>query len=145
MKDSFVIYIDRLSEEREEPIDLSIDSAILEVDEAGLGFQGDVDVSGKAYMANEHLVIDLSINAIALLPCKICNEMRPYPIEIGHTLITRDLSETKGGLYNFGGDVREAILIEIPSIFECNGGDCPARKEMEKYLANKETSHGSTT
>ncbi len=145
MKDSFVIYLDRLSEEREEPIDLTVDSDVLNVHENELDFTGDVSVEGKAYLANEHLVIDLSIGATASLPCKICNEMRDYPIDITHTLITRDLSEMKGHTYDFGVDVREAIIIEIPTIFECNSGECPERVEMEKYIVNKETENGSTT
>lgn len=136
--DSFVIYLDRLRDERAETIDFQVDADEIQIAEEQLRADGQVTLKGKAYLANDHLVLDLSIKAVLLLPCKICTEMRPFPVEIEHTIITRDLDGIKGAKYNFFNDVREAIMLEIPTIFECNGGHCSQRDALQKYLSTKE-------
>ncbi|MCI5052354.1 MAG: hypothetical protein MRY21_04365 [Simkaniaceae bacterium] len=134
MEDAFIIYLDRLSDEKEESIDFK--TAPQFVNERELTF-GQVDVNGKAYMAGDHLIIDLNVKASASMPCKICNEMSPFEITLNHLLIT---VEPKGAVYDFSEDVREALLLELPQVTECQGGECPDRVGVEKYFAKSSSS-----
>lgn len=128
------IYIDRLKDDETEKIFEVLEAEQLEVQEEELSFTDKTTVSGKAYLANDHLILDLKISAFAQMPCSICNEKESFPIEIKDFKQTIEIAEIPSAVYDYSDEVRSAILLKIPQFFECNQGKCPHRKEVKKFL-----------
>lgn len=126
----FKVYIDRLKNDDTEEIHESVAPDFLEEKD----FTDKVLVSGQAYLANHHLILDLKIKAIACLPCSICNEKIELPIEINDFTQTIELSEIRSSVYDFADEVRDAILLKLPQFIECHHGHCPQRKDVNKFL-----------
>lgn len=137
MIDQLKIYIDRLSEDREETISCSVDPVTLDMVESELQFKDPVEMQGKAYLTKEHLVIHLSLETKALLPCSICNSMSPMPIKIQGEYYTIPLAEVRK-IYDLTENIRESILVLIPPFFECGGGTCKERENLGKYLKHSD-------
>ena len=138
MNDLLEIYVNRLGEEKVELIDVEMPPELLDVDEKDLQLENPAKVKGKAYLANDHLVLNLDVRTIAIVPCTICND----PVEVAITLddfyYTEKLSDIKGATFDATGPIREAILLEVPQFVECGGKSCPRRAELAKYLTQKE-------
>ena len=135
MKNSpFKIYIDRLKNDDTEAVHEILDPDFLQETEKEQLFIDKVTVSGQAYLANHHLILDLKIKATAILPCSICNEKVEFPIDIEDFTQTVELSEIRSSIYDFAGDVRDSILLKLPQFIECHHGHCPQRKDINKYL-----------
>ncbi|NGX59012.1 MAG: hypothetical protein KR126chlam3_00156 [Chlamydiae bacterium] len=134
MKDQFKIYIDRLNETDTEKIFEVLDATFLDVQEAELSFEGNVTISGQAYLVKNHLILDLKIKASAKMPCSICNETMLVPIEVTDFTHTVELGEIPSAIYDFSDEVRSALLIKIPQFIECHQGKCPKRNELNKFL-----------
>ena len=132
MEPEFKVYLDRLQGGKTEVIDLTLSSTFIDVEERDLKFNDPVTIKGKAYLANEHLVIHLEIEVIASIPCAICNKAVRISIKVPEFYHTEELNEIKGKIYYYADPLREAILLDVPSFGECKGG-CPERKELEKY------------
>lgn len=135
MSDQFKIYVDRLRNGETESLDIISTPDFLEINEKELKFSDPVEVSGQAYQADGELVINLQISTVARLPCSMCNQEVVHPIEINSMYFTKPLSEIHSHIFDFSEAVREAVLLEVPFIVECNGGDCPSRKDIQKFLA----------
>ena len=133
MTEKLKIYIDRLREEKTETIEETLSPAYIDVDEPDLKFNAPVKNQGKAYLAEEHLVIQLKIETAAMISCSICNEPVKTPILLSNYYQTEELSQIKGQVYDYLLPLREAILLEVPSFVECMG-NCPKRAELKKYL-----------
>lgn len=138
MDDVFKIYVEQLRDGHEEKIHEKLDPNFLEINEPELTFDKPVKVEGAAYLAERELVLHWDIQTEALIPCSICNEPVRVTIHIPNFYYSESLEEIKTGIYNFKNLLRETILLEVPPFVECNGGNCPKRKEYHKYL--KETS-----
>jgi len=130
----FQIYIDRLKDDDTEIIYEVVQPEFLEIAEKDLSFTSDVTISGKAYLAKNHLILDLKIKLYANLPCSICNEKTEIPIEIEDFTHTQEICEIPSAIYDYTEELRSAILLKIPQFIECNHGHCPSRKEVNKYL-----------
>jgi hypothetical protein len=141
MDEKFRIYIDRLALGNEEEISLCLPSDFLDIHEAELTFIGDVSIEGKAYLAEEHLIIYLDIEATCSMPCSFCNEIKIMELSAKEQYFTIPLAEINGKTYNFLEDAREAILLETPSYYQCQGDTCPAKNELKKYLKQPSTSN----
>lgn len=133
------IFVDRLTEGQEETINWDLSSTFLDVHEKDLSFSEEVKVKGKAYLADTFLIIQVDIEAVSLIPCIVCNEVKEYPVVIEHFYHAEPLAEMKGKIFNFTEKLRDAILLEVPQFYECNNGNCGERKELEKFL-RKESS-----
>jgi len=133
-EDTFRIYIDRLQNEETQSISEEVDSSFMDVAEKNLSFEGKIPVSGEAYLTQDHLVLNLNIQASALLCCIVCNENFSFPVKVEKFLLTKDLSEIKGGIYSYGEDLRSALLLKIPQFAECAEGTCKRRKDLDPYL-----------
>lgn len=140
MKD-LILYIDQLREGKEELIELSLSPDFLDICESDLQFCSPVSIKGKAYLAESHLILQLSLQVEALVRCAVCNQLTPSPINLPHFTEAKALSEIKGALYNYSGAIREGILLEIPHYVECRG-DCLNRVELKNYLEKKNSSQG---
>ncbi|MBS0629679.1 MAG: hypothetical protein JSS30_05580 [Verrucomicrobia bacterium] len=130
----FKIYIDRLKNDDTETIHEIVDSDFLQEGEKEPLFIGKVTVTGQAYLANHHLILELKIKATATLPCSICNEIVEIPIEIDDFTQTVEISEIRASIYDFAQDVRDSVLLKLPQFVECHHGHCPQRKDINKYL-----------
>ena len=131
------VYLDRLHGGRVEVIKQELPSDFLEVDEPDLKFCGIISIKGKAYLADEHLVVQLEIKVEVVIPCAICNKQVHKKLKVPQFYHTEELSGIKGKVYNYTDPLREGILLETPSFAECENG-CLKRKELEKYEPSKE-------
>lgn len=134
MDDQFKIYIEQLRGGHETQLDEKLAPAFMDIREDELSFEKEIDLQGKAYLAEDELIINWDIHTEALLPCSICNEKVSVPIDIENFYYSEPLSSIKSGVYNFKELLRETILLEVPPFAECHQGQCPKRKEIGKYL-----------
>ena len=128
------IYIDRLKSGQTEKISESLSSDFLEIDEPDLAFDKIFKVEAEAYLANDHLIIQFTLNISALIPCSICNVMTKNILKLDNTCFSIALSEIKGAVFDFTDEIRSTILNSVPSFSECNQGNCPDRPTLKKYL-----------
>jgi uncharacterized metal-binding protein YceD (DUF177 family) len=127
------IYVDRLKDGHTEKIQEELFSDFLAITEEELSFPLPVNVKGDAYLAEDHLVLRLKATTKAKLPCCMCNEDFLFSIEIDfyHTVA---LDELKNPVFDYSLALRESILLQVPPFAECNGGQCPERPAVSKYL-----------
>ena len=138
MKNLLKIYIDRLGDGQTEKIEETVSPEMIDVMENDLQFRYPVLISGKAYLADDHLIIQLKIKTEAEMPCLICNERIEKKIAISSFYHTEEVANVKGHIYDYTDPMREAILLEVPSYVECMG-NCPKRTELKNYLDKGET------
>lgn len=134
MDDRFNIYIDRLKEGVEKTFDEMFSPEFMDIHEAELAFNKPIHVMGRVYLTNESVVLHLMIEAVATMPCAICNENVDINIVIKDFSHIEPFTEIRGRIFNFQDILRETILIEVPLIAECMNGSCPEREFMAKYL-----------
>lgn len=134
----FKIYIDRLRNGKAQVVNETVSPDFLEVEEEGLQFRKPIEVSGEAYIAEEELVLHLTIKAEALMPCAICNEMTPIEVFLDNFYEVVPLEDIKGAIFDMRSSLREEILLQIPHTIECHMGKCPARKDYSHYLREEE-------
>ena len=134
------IYIDRLKNGGTEDIDQVLPSVFLDVDEDELRFCGDVIVKGKAYLSGDHLTLQLDAKAVALMPCRVCNESTEVEIALKNSCIPVALEEVKGAVFDPSELVREVILAEVPARAECKG-NCPLKDELKPFLKEEEETY----
>lgn len=140
MDDRFKIYVDQLRKGKEEILEETFSPEFIEVEEEELRFPVNVDVTGRAYIAEEHLVLHLSAKTKMVMPCSICNTMSEIPLQVKSLCHSEPLSEVRGGTFWFNSVLREAILLEVLPFAECCGGDCPQREFVAQYQTVKKTS-----
>ncbi len=133
MENPLKIYVDRLSRERTEKIEETLTPELVDVNEKDLKFQSSVKLEGKAYLAEDHLVIQLDVETEALIPCAICNKGLKKKITVKGFYHTEDLEKIRGHVYDYTNPLREAILLEVPSYVECLE-NCPKRTDLKNYL-----------
>lgn len=133
MSHPLIIYVARLSEERTEEIEEILSPKLIDVSENDLQFQSPITLKGKAYLAENHLVIQLDLETEVTIPCLICNEPIKKKIAIPSFYHTEELENIRGQVYDYFIPLREAILLEVPSYVECEG-NCPKREELKNYL-----------
>lgn len=129
------IYVDRLRDSQTEVIEETASPDFLEVKEQDLQFLKPIRMSGKAYLAENHLIIKLKIITEATMPCLICNTSIQKKIHVPTFYLVEDVSNIKGNIYDYTEPMREAILLEVPYSVECMG-NCPIRGELKSYLDN---------
>lgn len=135
MDDRFNIYIDRLEIDEDKIFDESFSPEFMDIQEAELDFKKPIRVKGKAYLTNESVVLNLVIEAEAIMPCAVCNEDVLVNIVIKDFSHIEPFTGIRGGIFNFKDILRETILLELPLTAECNNGSCKEREFMAKYMA----------
>lgn len=128
------IYIDRLKTGQTEKISESLSSDFLEIDEQDLAFDKIFKIEAEVYLANDHVIIQFTLNISAFIPCSICNKMTENFLKLDNTCFSIALSEIKGAVFDFTDEIRSTILNLVPSFSECNQGNCPDRSIIKKYL-----------
>ena len=145
MNDELIIYIDRLESGKSEEIDCKISPDFMRIEEQDLKFDQPVEVRGNFYTTPDHLIGNLSLKTYFKMPCSICDESISIPCIIEDYYITEPLENISSGLYYPHDGIREAILIEVPSFYECNNGDCPSRKIFAPFMDNLKEKKEETT
>lgn len=135
--DHIRIYIDRLANEGEFEQDGVLPASILELDQREVE-SSDIDYKLKAYIADDHLVINFDASCTLKLPCKICNEKTTFDVKCMHQTLLEPLTEVKKGVFEATRCIREQILLSIPPFIEC-GGNCPEREFVKKFLKSQDT------
>ena len=138
MTDFLKIYTDRLLNGEVEIIEETAPSQLISINEKELKFKDPILLLGKAFLANDYLIIELKIETIAQLPCAICNATVAHTICIPSFRHIECLANIKGQVHRYGDCIREAILLEVPFYVECLGS-CPKRPELKKYLMERES------
>lgn len=128
------IYVEQLRGGKTWPLQLDLSPDFLEVQETELSFVDPVRLDGEAYLAQDELVIQVSIATKAQIPCRICNELFKTGIVIDKLFHLEPIVGLKRGYFDISSLLREAILLEVPQVAECHGGHCPSRKEVERFL-----------
>jgi hypothetical protein len=134
MTSKLKIYIDRLKDGHEEKIDETLSSDVLDVREEELAFSGQLSVSGKAYLADDHLILNLKIKSLALIPCAICNQTVEVPIVLDSFYLPKPMDELLSTIFDFTNEIREAVLLHVPAFTECSNGKCPERETIKNFL-----------
>lgn len=137
--DGFKIRVESLKNGHVEEIREEFDFDFIDVHEDKLIFEDPVFVAGTAYLADTDLILHLDIATLATIPCSICNEPVKVPVEQQGLYLSEPLDQIKTGVFSLVDPLREAILIETPAFAECCEGNCPKRKELEKYLKTETT------
>ncbi len=127
------IYVDRLKSGDTESIDEKVTPDFLEA-EKELSFPAEVTISGRAYLANDHLILQLKIKTKARLPCSMCNQTLETSLEVPDFYLTVDLTDLPSAIYDYTDEVRSALLLKVPQFTECNEGSCPNRPDINKYF-----------
>lgn len=139
MSSKLIIYLERLKEGESTEIDETLSPEELMLEDDLLKFMPQIRLEGSAYLAEDHVVLQLDVVAGAKLGCSVCNQDVLIPIELKNTYITKELSSLKGGLFHYLEDLRELILLEAPSFVECNSGNCPEREEISSFLKKEKS------
>ncbi len=143
MQDLLTIYLDRLHQGESETFQGPLDPSFLECKETELCFDAPVEIEGKAYIANDHLVISAHAKTTAKMPCIICNEMIFVPIEVTHFYHTKALEDCSSSTYHFAPALRDQILLELPRYVECEGG-CKERDSVKRFIKNSSSEKEDT-
>lgn len=138
--EDFRIYIDRLKSGKTEKLDGSFSPDFLEVKDQELSFSESVELTGETYLTDGTLVLHFGVKTATLQPCAICNKSCSCSLKIMGHYHAEDVSEVKSGIFDFRNVLRDAILLEVPSVVECHDGKCPDRESIVKYFAKDEES-----
>jgi len=134
MKQSVKIYIERLRGGKNEEILEKLDPAFLDISEKEVAFKEPIEVKGEAYLAEDWLIIRLSIVAYVELQCALCCERFRYAINLEDMLHEEPLENIREATYDLLPLIRESILLEIPFYPQCGITKCNNRQEVEKFL-----------
>ena len=137
MSESFKIYIDRLKGGATLKIDVRADPSFLDVNEPELTFPAPVKINGEAYLTDEHLVLHLSASTLAMRPCAICNKIIQTEVSVNNYYHTEMIAEIPSAVFDFSETLREALLVELPLVVECNKGQCPERETLAPFISSK--------
>jgi len=136
MSDLLSIYIDRLALGKSENIEVILPFDFLQADDEDVRFCAPISVKGEAYVADDHLILRLSLGTQFSTKCAICNGACEVQISLEHFYQTVPLAKIPSAVFNFGDLVRDALLLEIPHSSECGGGSCQEREGLKKYFSN---------
>lgn len=134
----FKIYVDRLRFGQEVEIEGEVSPNFLDIHEKDLVFKDPVTIKGKAYLADENLVMQLALRTKCYLPCAICGELTEVPLNVENFYHIVPLSEIKGRIFDLSEVLREEILLEVPSFVECHDNACPMRDEIKRFLKKED-------
>lgn len=128
------IYVEQLRGGKNWPLHADLAPDFLQIEEEELAFKDPVRIDGEAYLAQDELVVQVSIKTKAEVPCCICNDVFKLEISVPKLIQVEPLEGIKRGYFDISELLREAILLEVPLIAECHEGKCPKRKEIERLL-----------
>ena len=139
------IFIDRLKEGSIEKLEGEVPPNFLELDDRDLQCTSPVKLKGQAYIATDHLLIQLHIETKIFMPCSICNEPTEIKIKIPDFTHVEPLSEIRSSIFDYTELLREDILLSLPQFTECHNGKCPERDLIKNYLKKEKKAEKSSS
>lgn len=138
MKQSLKIYIERLRGGKNEELSEKLEPSFMDISEKEVLFKEPIEVTGEAYLAEDWLILHLSIKTSVELQCALCCDRFRYSIDLSEILHEESLEDIREASYDILPLIRETILLEIPFYPQCGGTKCNNRQELENFL-KKET------
>jgi uncharacterized metal-binding protein YceD (DUF177 family) len=132
------IYLDRLKDGNVEHIKCELSSDFMAISESELEFSGPVSIDMEAYVTEENLILHFDASTDAMMPCSICNAMFKMHLAVKRCYHVVDCSTLASSIFDYSELLREALLIELPSVAECHNGNCPDRSFVSKYLKKED-------
>ena len=145
MKKLIPIYVERLRDGRVLQIDEKIDPKILDITDSDVCFSEPITITGKVYIVEDFLLVQLTICANMQLTCSVCNDLFCYPITISGTTIEMALDEITDAVFDLFPVVRESVLLEIPFYPQCVGASCKNRHTLDCYFTHESFSKEKNT
>lgn len=139
----FEIPIASLSHDGDIKLEECVEVSALDLKDSEVMFISPLKLNGKAYLADNHIIIAVDAEIDIALSCTICNGDAKKTIVLENHYITKPLAEIKEPKFNYFDDLRQAIFLEVPPYLECEGGQCPKREELKPYY--KTTSQAKET
>lgn len=137
------IYTERLKDGEKDVFSGKVPPSFMP-EEKDLFFKDDIEFSGEAYVAGDHLIIKLVANTKARIPCSICNTLTEIPLQLENFYHAEPIENAASGVFDFSDFVRSDLLLALPAFAEC-GGKCPERTVIKKYLKESDSSGSSTS
>lgn len=135
MSDEHIINIARLEGDKTEKVTCQFPPEIMDIEESELQFIEPITCTASAYLASDHLIIHLDIDAVASLPCTTCNDPLKKNISLRHVYYSSPIDELKTPEVDLRPIVRENILLETPHFAECTLEGCPEKEAIKGYFA----------
>jgi len=123
-----------LSDGKEELLAAVLPSTCIGVSDSEMHFEAPIEVEGKAYLAGEELIVQLSIATEVLQPCCICNTWTTHPLNLKKLILHIDAEEMRGDQIDLLPVVREEVLLAVDAYVECSDSGCPERDHLRHYL-----------
>ncbi len=136
MNGKLTIFIDRLQQGKEERLKATLPPDCMELDDPDLQFRAPIEVSLRAYLADNQLVLHLNIETEINLRCGICNNLTTKAFHLPSLTEVVPIASIKGNVYDCCPLLREVILLEVPHYVECRG-NCLQRAKIAHYLTGK--------
>ena len=127
------IYTDRMRDGQGDSFKGTISTDTLIPKELDVALSDNIEISGEAYLAGDHLILKLKAEATAKIPCSICNELVAVPITLDDFYHTEPLESIPAGVFDFSELLRNDLLLELPQFAECQG-KCPEREGIKKFF-----------
>lgn len=140
VKQTLKIFIERLRDGKTQSIAEDLNPSFMDVKEQDLLFEQPIHVHGEAYLAEDWLIVKLTIETQAKLYCAVCNEPFNFAIKIQEMMHEEPLENSRDAAFDLIPLVRETILLEIPFLPQCGTLKCNNRQEVEKYLKKEKHS-----
>lgn len=140
--DASLIYLDRLSQGREQLIEAQLSPEFMDIEDKELFFDVPISVDGRAYLAEDELIMQIDVETVARVHCAICNELTDFKLSLDKVYLTKEIRAIQGVIFDFRDLVREEILLNIPHLVECQG-NCPKRQELGVYIKEEASEEGT--
>lgn len=131
--DDLKLYIDRIKANEYTDFSFIGSPEIMETSEKDASYEEEIVINGSSIIANDHLVVNITIQTSAKSFCKICNEPIDFPVEIEEKHAAFALEKIKSGIFLLESYIRDLIFLHTPRFMECNN-NCPERDVIKKYL-----------
>jgi uncharacterized metal-binding protein YceD (DUF177 family) len=134
MKKKLNIYVDRLQGGKSDHFEESLPPDSLQLSDDILTFKDPILVKGLAYLSEDFLIIQFSVDTQVWVACSLCNEELKRSIHLRDVIEEIPIDDIQGAVFDCAAVIRQAILLEIPFFVQCGGEVCKNRKSIEKYL-----------
>lgn len=138
MKETFLINIDHLADDKVIEVDEQLSPTFLDLHDEEIEFPNPIEIEGKAYLASDHLVVQLKVKTTMKLPCSQCNDNVSQTILIDPFYISESTQELGHHMFDLLPQLREAILLEVPQFSKCSDQDCPNRGMLKTFIQKEE-------
>ncbi len=139
MNDEFVINLDQLRKRKNHPLNMTVSSDFLGIEEGALHFGPQVDIEGEAYIVDERLILHLDVLVPAILTCTICNGDVQKTVKINNLYHIEEIAQIKSPTFDIAPILRQEILLEVPNYVECREGNCPQREIFKAYMGRNQS------